>query len=64
MVSFKLQKSFITHLAKLIGQSNCIGAHSFWSSTQFGSTSAWFWNVRTTWDIWSYSYFVLVLSAL
>lgn len=51
-------------LAKLIGQSNCIGAHSFWSSTQFSSTSAWFWNVRKNWDIWSYSYFVLVLSAL
>lgn len=51
-------------LAKLIGQSNCIGAHNFWSSTQFSSTSAWFWNVRMIWDSWNYSYFVLVLSAL
>ena len=51
-------------LAKLIGQSNCIGAHNFWSSTQFGSTSAWFWNVRKNWDSWNDSYSVLVLSAL
>lgn len=51
-------------LAKLIGQSNCIGGHNFWSSTQFGSTSAWFWNVRMNWDSWKCSYFVLVLSAL
>lgn len=51
-------------LAKLIGQSNCIGGHNFWSSTQFGSTSAWFWNVRMNWESWKCSYFVLVLSAL
>lgn len=51
-------------LAKLIGQSNCIGAHNFWSSTQYDSTSAWFWNVRMNWDIWKFSYSVLVLSAL
>ena len=51
-------------LAKLIGQSNCIGAHNFWSSTQYDSTSAWFWNVRMNWDIWKFSCSVLVLSAL
>ena len=51
-------------LAKLIGQSDCIGAHSFWSSTQYGETYAWYWKASSDWKSWSSSSYVLVLSAL
>ena len=51
-------------LAKLIGQSDCIGAHWFWSSTQYGETYAWLWKVRSDWNNWNFSGYVLVLSAL
>lgn len=51
-------------LAKLIGQSDCIGAHWFWSSTQYGETYAWLWKVSSDWYGWGYSGYVLVLSAL
>lgn len=51
-------------LAKLIGQSDCIGAHLFWSSTQYGETYAWLWKFKSDWNDWSFSGYVLVLSAL
>ena len=51
-------------LAKLIGQSDCIGAHWFWSSTQNSETRAWLWKARSDWNNWTYSSNVLVLSAL
>ena len=51
-------------LAKLIGQSNCIGAHNFWSSTQYDETGAWYWEASSDWCYWDNSLCVLVLSAL
>ena len=51
-------------LAKLIGQSDCIGAHLFWSSTQYSENGVWCWISSPDWYYWNNSSYVLVLSAL
>ncbi|MCH3980493.1 MAG: hypothetical protein LKE41_00970 [Prevotella sp.] len=51
-------------LAKLIGQSDCIGNHWFLSSTQINETNAWNWQTRSSWNNWNSLNNVLVLSAL
>ena len=51
-------------LAKLIGQSDCIGAHWFWSSTQSNVTYAWNWLASSDRYYWNCLNPVLVLSAL
>ena len=51
-------------LAKLIGKSDCIGAHWFWSSTQRDETMAWYWKASSAWYSWNVLDNVLVLSAL
>ena len=51
-------------LAKLIGQSDCIGAHWFWSSTQYDENNAWIWKASSDWNGWHISRYVLVLSDL
>lgn len=51
-------------LAKLIGQSDCIGAHWYWSSTQIDETRAWYRLDSSARGFWNYLRYVLVLSAL
>ncbi len=51
-------------LAKLIGQSDCLGAQMFWSSTQADVTYAWYFNYSSTFGLWNTMKSALVLSAL